>query len=240
MSGAGVAAALRRRAPNAGISSSSTTSGAVQNQVKPKQLTMPEVILQTRNNVHIIQQTLSQLSQRMNISELVNKDLHKQGVEKDAIIKVLEQKITALENGHVHTGGNTLDNTNHRLKDMGLEVADVKNMILKLQNKIINTDYVSIVKPDVKPDVNVSLTSNTPAPYNNVDIKDVMLVVKQTDCTVKTAAEQLLNAEGDVVSSCMNITASVDDDVEDDEADETSCEIISVKSKKNKKHNKRN
>ena len=216
MSGAGVAAALRRRAPNAGISNSNTTSNAVQNQVKPKQLTMPEVMLQTRNNVHIIQQTLSQLSQRMNVTELVNKDLHKQGVEKNDIIKVLEQKITALENGHVHTGTNTLDHTNIRLKAMGLEVADVKNMILKLQNKIINTDYVSIVKPDVKPDVNVILTSNTPGSYNNVDIKDVMLVTKQTDCTVKTATEQLLNVNGDIVASCMNITNLVDDEVDDD------------------------
>lgn len=220
MSGAGVAAALRRRAPN--TSQDASTSNNVSNlATKPKQLTMPEVIAQTRNNVHILQQSLAQMNDRMQVIELINKDLHQMTVKKDDIIHTMGQKITALESGHVYTGTNTLDDTNTKLQNMELDVAEVKNMILKLQNKLISTDYKNIMKSDVTNLGNITV---------------------DPPVGVKMATEQLLN-NGDMSIDDIHVsdsTCGTGDIDSTDEPDVTSSEIFSVKSKKNSNHNKHN
>ena len=204
MSGAGVAAALRRRAPNAVSNSSSSTKSNTEQQVKPRPLTMQEVVMQTRNNVMALQQSYAQMTKRIQLLEEDKSTLYQQNVEKDSIIRVLENKITALEQGHVNVGTNTLETTNDNVYNLSLDVADVKNMILKLQNKIIKEDYSSILKKeDNNTTVNASTMNNSQ--YNNISVRDVMMIAKQTECDIKTATSELVNTNGDIVRSTMNI-----------------------------------
>lgn len=262
MSGAGVAAALRRRAPNVVSNSSSSVKSNTDQQVKPRPLTMQEVLMQTRNNVMALQQSYAQMTKRIQLLEEDKSNLYQQNVEKDSIIRVLENKVMALEQGHVNVGTNTLESTNDNVHNLSLDVADVKNMIIKLQNKIIDEDYSKILKKeDNNTFVNASIINKTP--YNNVSVRDVMLVAKETECDIKTATSELANTNGDIIRSTINIkeqqngasniTIDVneinhddndDDDNEGDndgdndgEADENSSEIPNKsKKKRNKKH----
>ena len=244
MSGAGVQAALRRRAPNvANNQSSSKSVNATEQPVKPRPITIQEVVLQTKANVAILQQNYAKMNERIQHLENENSKLHQMNLEKNTVISVLESKILALEQGHVNVGTNTLDHTNGVVRDLSLEVADVKNMILKLQNKIINVDYSSILKND---ESSVDDKANSP---NDINVRDVMLVVKQTECDVKSAAEKLIETKGDVVQSTVDLNALVanhdDEDNDDDDNDEndndevdgTSNEnAVKPKKKRNKKH----
>lgn len=253
MSGAGVQAALRRRAPNlANNQSSSKSVNATEQPVKPRPITIQEVVLQTKANVAILQQNYAKMNERIQHLENENSRLHQMNLEKNTVISVLESKILALEQGHVNVGTNTLDYTNGVVRDLSLELADVKNMILKLQNKIINVDYSSILKND---ESSVDDKANSP---NDINVRDVMLVVKQTECDVKSAAEKLIETKGDVVQSTVDLNALVanhddednDDDDNNDENDENDNDEVDgntadgtsnenaakPKKKRNKKH----